>query len=42
MSPEQKRLVGALAIIAGSWLLHEGFEGSGRSRPWLIKLLPGA
>ena len=30
------------AIIVGSYLLQLGFEGSGKTRPWAIKLLPGA
>lgn len=36
-------LVGGIAlVVAGSWLLHAAYEGSGKSRPWGLKLLPGA
>lgn len=35
-------VLGAVLIIAGSLLLHAYFEASGRSRPWLVKFLPGA
>lgn len=30
------------AIVTGSFLLHLAYERSGRSRPWGLKLLPGA
>jgi len=35
-------VLGCVLIIAGSLLLHAYFEASGRNRPWLVKLLPGA
>lgn len=34
--------VGVAALVAGSLLLHDAFEGRGKSRPWATKLLPGA
>ena len=33
---------GIVAIVSGSVLLHLAYEGSGKSRPWGLKLLPGA
>lgn len=33
---------GVLAIVAGSLLLHQAYEARGKTRPWPIKLLPGA
>jgi hypothetical protein len=38
---QQKVVVGAALIVAGSWLLHEGYEKAGRKRPFLTKFLPG-
>ena len=36
-------LVGGIAsIVTGSVLLHLAYEASGKSRPWGLKLLPGA
>lgn len=42
MTAQQKVTAGVALLVAGSWLLHEGYEGSGRRRPWLTKWLPGA
>lgn len=42
MTHQQKIAAGAALIVLGSWLLHEAYEGSGRRRPWAVKLLPGA
>lgn len=39
---QQKIAAGASLIVLGSWLLHEAYEGSGKSRPWFVKFLPGA
>lgn len=33
---------GVAAIVAGSLLLHQAYEARGKSRPWAIRLLPGA
>jgi hypothetical protein len=42
VTPHQKVAAGAAAICLGSWLLYEGFEGSGRKRPFWARFLPGA
>lgn len=49
MMPTQERpagdlwlVLGVALIIAGSLMLHGYFDRSGRSRPWVTKLLPGA
>lgn len=42
MTPQQKVAAGAALLVAGSLLIHQGYEGAGRKRPWLTKLLPGA
>lgn len=34
-------VVGIALLTAGSWLLHEAYEGRGVSRPWATRLLPG-
>lgn len=41
LAPKQAVTIGALLTAAGSWLLFEGYELSGRSRPWLMRFLPG-
>jgi hypothetical protein len=33
---------GVAAIVVGSLLLHDAYEGRGKSRPWVTRLLPGA
>jgi hypothetical protein len=33
---------GVALLTVGSLLLHDAFEGRGKSRPWLTKFLPGA
>jgi hypothetical protein len=38
---QQKVIVGVGAISAGSWLLYQAFEGSGRKRPFWARLIPG-
>ena len=39
----QTCLVGGVGcVVAGSVLLHLAYEASGKSRPWGLKLLPGA
>jgi hypothetical protein len=42
VNAHQKVIAGAALIVAGSLMIHAGYEGSGRRRPWAIKLLPGA
>lgn len=41
MSHEQKVLAGAAMILAGSWVLYQTYEASGRRRPFWTKVLPG-
>lgn len=41
MSHPQQVLAGATLIVAGSWVLYQAYEGSGRRRPWWTKVLPG-
>ena len=36
------KLLGVLAICAGSFLLYDAYDARGQSRPFLTKLLPGA
>jgi len=33
---------GVAFIVIGSLLLHQAYEARGKSRPWAIRLLPGA
>lgn len=33
---------GVLMLVLGSWLLYDAYEGRGRRRPWLTRLIPGA
>lgn len=40
-SHQQKVATGAALIVAGSWVLWQAYEGSGRRRPFALKLLPG-
>lgn len=42
MTPQQKVTAGAALLCAGSWMLYQGYEASGRRRPFWAKLLPGA
>lgn len=42
MSHQHKVIAGAAAIAAGSWILYQTYEGSGRKRPFWTKILPGA
>jgi hypothetical protein len=39
---QQKVAAGAACIAAGSWILYQAYEGSGRKRPFWTKILPGA
>jgi len=41
VTPNEKVMAGAVLIVAGAWLLHEGYEGAGRKRPFWSKFLPG-
>lgn len=34
-------VAGAVCIIAGSWLLYDAYEHRGRTRPFVLRLLPG-
>lgn len=40
MSAQQKVAAGTGLLIAGSWLLYQGYEGSGRKRPFWARFLP--
>jgi hypothetical protein len=42
MTHQQHVLAGATLIAAGSWLLYRTYDASGRRRPFVLKLLPGA
>lgn len=33
---------GTAALIVGSLLLYDAYEGRGRPRPWLARFLPGS
>jgi len=41
LNRQQQILTGVSAICLGSWLLYQAYEGHGRPRPFLMKLLPG-
>lgn len=41
MTRQHKVIAGAAAVVLGAWLLHEAYEGSGRSRPFALRFLPG-
>ena len=42
LAPTTACRLGVGAIVVGSVLLWDAFEGSGNSRPFWLKLLPGA
>jgi hypothetical protein len=42
VSHQQSVAAGAALIAAGSWVLWQAYEGTGRKRPFWVKLLPGA
>lgn len=42
IAPTTARRLGVGAILAGSVLLWDAYEGSGKDRPFWLKLLPGA
>lgn len=35
-------LAGAALVTLGAWLLYDAYEARGRSRPFALRLLPGA
>lgn len=39
--PRHAVTAGVLLTAFGSYLLYEGYERRGRSRPWLARFLPG-
>lgn len=39
---QQTVAAGVGAVILGSWLLYEAFEGSGRKRPFWARFVPSA
>jgi hypothetical protein len=38
---QQRIAAGAAAMVAGAWLLHTAYEGSGKPRPFALRFLPG-
>lgn len=40
--PKHSLAAGILLTTLGSWLLYEAYERRGVSRPWALRLLPGA
>lgn len=34
--------VGIVLLVAGAYLLHDAYDARGRSRPFLMKFVPGA
>lgn len=42
MNAQQRVVVGAAFLCAGSYLIYQGYEGAGRARPWWARFLPGA
>lgn len=40
MTHQQKVAAGVSAVCLGSWLLYQAYEGSGRKRPFPLRLLP--
>ncbi len=34
-------IAGLALVVAGSWLIYDAYEARGRTRPWLVRLLPG-
>jgi len=42
VSHQQRVLAGVVLIAAGSRVLYQAFEGSGRRRPWWTRAIPGA
>lgn len=42
MTPRQTRTAAGVAlVIAGAWVLHQTYEGTGRPRPFYLRLIPG-
>lgn len=35
------QLAGVAFVFVGAWLLYDAYENRGRSRPFVMKLLPG-
>lgn len=43
LADRRTALVAGIACVAlGSWLLYDAYEHRGRTRPWALRLLPGA
>lgn len=42
LTHQQALTGGVVLLIAGSWLLHEAYEGHGKRRPWALSFLPGS
>ena len=42
--PDQRTalLAGVVCVSVGSWLLWDAYEHRGRTRPWIMRWLPGA
>ncbi|MGH9070993.1 MAG: hypothetical protein ACRDX8_07495 [Acidimicrobiales bacterium] len=41
-APGEYLIAGLVALVVGSWLIHEYFESSGRNKPFLMAMVPGA
>lgn len=41
MTRQQRVAAGVAAVVAGAWLLHSAYEGSGKPRPFALRFLPG-
>lgn len=40
LSRQQQTALGVGVAVVGAWLVHEAWEGNGRKRPFLLRLLP--
>lgn len=34
-------VAGLAIVVGGMWVLHEAWEGSGKHRPFWLRILPG-
>lgn len=40
MDRHTQTAAGIALVIGGMWLVHEAWEGRGKSRPFLLRVLP--
>lgn len=38
--PSAELVLGVVAFVASAWLIYDAYEGRGRRRPFLARLLP--